>query len=124
MCKKEMDRVALNGDSILSNNLDNLGMANKEGVSNDSNLYKITKSEGEIRTLTELTKGNINLFDENIKIYRFNNSTGKAADNKTFLLNGMQKEESERNIFLKKSVENLSNGKIFTPLLQREGVEK
>ena len=124
MCKKEMDRVALNGDSILSNNLDNLGMANKEGVSNDSNLYKITKSEGEIRTLTELTKGNINLFDENIKIYRFNNSTGKAADNKTFLLNGMQKEESERNIFLKKSVENPSNGKIFTPLLQREGVEK
>lgn len=119
-----MDRVALNGDSILSNNLDNLGMANTEGVSNDSNLYKITKSEGEIRTLTELTKGNINLFDENIKIYRFNNSTGKAADNKTFLLNGMQKEESERNIFLKKSVENLSNGKIFTPLLQREGVEK
>ena len=124
MCKKEMDRVALNGDSILSNNLDNLGMANKEGVSNDSNLYKITKSEGEIRTLMELTKGNINPFDENIKIYRFNNSTGKAADNKTFLLNGMQKEESERNIFLKKSVENPSNGKIFTPLLQREGVEK
>ena len=124
MCKKEMDRVALNGDSILSNNLDNLGMANKEGVSNDSNLYKITKSEGEIRTLTELTKGNINPFDENIKIYRFNNSTGKAADNKTFLLNGMHKEESERNIFLKKRVENPSNGKIFTPLLQREGVEK
>lgn len=99
--------------SILSNNL---GMTNKEVVSNDSNLYKIRENEGEIRTLKELTKENVNPLDENIKKYHpFNNSTGKAADDKTFLLNGVQKGESDRNMFLKKSVENPSNSKIFTP---------
>ena len=97
--------------SILSNNL---GMT--KVVSNDSNLYKIRENEGEIRTLKELTKENVNPLDENIKKYHpFNNSTGKAADDKTFLLNGMQKGESDRNMFLKKSLENPSNSKIFTP---------
>ena len=75
-------------------------MTNKDVVSNDSNLYKIRENEGEIQTLGEFTK---------------NNSTGKAADDKTFLLNGTQKGGSDRNMFLKKSVENPSNSKIFTP---------